>query len=1130
VGTLTFKLEQNGLYSALAEPGSVVSIYWLLLYGPTPGSDTLDVADTWANYSGCYLFIPADKPIPDVNAFVANFETTLEPLPDDTTGRYISWLSDPTDLKNIITVTAKIEQEVSPPTAQVMTDAVLPLANVSLPLPSASTLGFMPDDSALYFQNKNIFLMRDGDASNLSPADGKVILPLSGTSAGALLFNASWSHKEFCAFFMDDADSWDDDNAPTGEIRYFYRAAQDAPVQLLRYPVFPTEISPDQELFLNVSLDPLNVWNSDRTRFGLDVSNSGFGVSNPLPIAQNFFSPDGNPLNFRPQQGSGYGFGKRQPAGSEDVSGTYAYLIPAGTFDLQAPTGDIQHLMCGLAGTEYLLLAPGATLEFVGEGNAHAGMDFPLPEGGAAKPVEPGNILVNDFTTAWVCINPATAQPGHIDQGYVVQPEASVCYSDVNSSGSQYPLALGSRVSSSNAPLPIAPYGGIWSTGADTLPDPYTLKAFESQIIGAARHTAAPKDKTNGPVFFDPLAHTSMNSGAAKTPEGLLVNLNDDGTIGKWMLALSPNADAPSEAKELSFSGNGNPVVSPDLSNALMNDKLFMVVTAPGPLGTFNNKIAVGEWTFNLDVGFSPNPSDPNTILIFKFTTALNLVDLVKNAGYWRDWGTFIGPEPKNLQSIQQKVQALLNTAKTGAETTGSPFADFWTKATDPNWTGILALNCGLDAKNLPMDLQDLLGGIDGELRAHHFGITTNRIKGDNSASWQIDHSSMFALIHYEKPYTPTTLNSNGFGFQVLNLDVQIENSALSHFNSRIAVTIPKLFNMDVSLTRTNQDQNTNGYNVIEVDGAYVKHGDSGTVVFDTKTPKVFKPKETTGFRVLNEVHVTDAALVPVSSSTQGNTITVTSKFALSGMLMFAEDASGKAAAGLDLFSYGDPSSPQGLGFASYNIAMETDIDITNNVGKLSSIEPDLTQFLVTSTSKSRDDSLLSALPLKLTAFLMKPDSSGWPVTFAGQSSNSFAADFALQFQMSLGSLGALSSVADSLDVNLVLGWGAANGDDDDPVWLLMVPPKTMLGQMGFGIEGVLDTTFSNIEVQAQTWSKGGADTVVYALYFKDIQIQLLGLPLVPQGSSFNFTLFADPSQGNASNMGWLMTGTPPSL
>lgn len=1244
MSSVTFKLVQDGLYSAVTDstqPAQAVSVYWLLVFG-TPPAGPLQPSDVWDSYSGCYIFIPSDKPIPNVSAFVKTLRSKFQAT--DIRSRWVTWIPDPAvPTTGMVTLTAKLLAGNNPPLASISGDSPLPLTpTISLVIPGGSTLGFNAGAAALAISagSQAINFMRGNTSgNNLNPA-GQILVPLSGTSAGALLFDAVWNNSDFYTFFADLMDTFDNPIVPANEVRYFYGAA--GKVQALRYPVFaPLDSSqPPQSLFLAVSLDPLNVWDSSRTFFGLNV---GKFTPGQLPTSTSYFSTDGNTCTLVPRQSAGYAFGKRQPVDPSEGPGIYAYLTPCGVFDIQVANnlsatsaGGIQHIMCGLTGTEYLLAASGASVEFVPGNNAHAGTNFTQPAGGTPSvvdpcnppgggtPVCPGDLLLDTYTTSWVKINPGTPQPGVIDYGYAVQPESSVYYSTVQDSGTNeaypYPLALGCRVSQladeSDAcaivPLPVAPYGGVWSTGVVSPPPPALFQSFESQIIATTRHATAPKDKVNGPTFFDPVAHLGVNGGYAKTPEGLLVQLNttesnQPGTMGRLLLAKSPNTPPanyvvnnspgpyPIGATSLtlgggtepivagdtvSFAGDpnayavasplvanvltlaapglkqtladgaavtvtlgavelsfvGSPVIDPNLSNALMNDNLFMVVTNPAPLGGiapkggsgFLNEIAVGEWTFQLDVGFTTDQvNHPATILIFKFTTALNVVDLVNNAAYWQDWQTFIDSNTSDVATVQTQINTFLCAAQTAVnKDPASVFANFWTKVTDPNWTGILGINCGLDVADLPIDIQDLLGGINGQLRAHHFGITTNRIATD-SDEWKIEQSSIFALIHYASDYvapettTPTHLpqNFNGYGFQVLKLDVLIENSALTFFDSRIAVTIPQLFKSNVTL-RTPAPPNPND---LEVEGTYVKHGDSGTVVFDTRIPQVFKPASTK-LRALSEVYVSDATLVGVSSvtATDGSgTITVLSNFALSGDLMFLPDSSGADKKGLDLFSYGTETTT-GLGFDAYNIAMTT--VITNGVGQITSMGPDYSQMLIAPNSSPRVGSLVSALPLKLTAFVASPDSSGWPVTFDGQSTNAFAADFALQFQASLGSLGALSTITDSLDVNLVLGWQAAADSDDDQLWLLMVPPRTMLGQLGFGIEGVLDTTFANVAVVAETW-KG---TKVYAIQFANVQIMLLSISLVPAADDLNFTLFADPTQGNASNLGWLMTITAP--
>jgi hypothetical protein len=1219
MSSLSFQPIQNGpLYQATETGTQKVLVYWLLLNGSPSGS--IAAADTW-KYGGCYIFIPADKPIANVSAFITAMQGKLGAQANT---RWAAWITDPAGVPGTMTA-VNGNLATGGTIAQTIQPLAPPLANIILNVPGGVNFLFdptpaqSPDTPAIAFQSVtggvpvNIGLQRVTGTGNfnatLPPLN--LAVPLCGPSAGALLFDVTVDWGTLNSFFTD---SQRNDPVPRAtEVRYFYGTGAPNTVQTMHYPFYPPLKKGNNPVALNVSLDPLNVWDSTRTVFALDQS---MGAN--LPQSTYFSGTDGHPLTLKPTPGAGFAFSVRPPAAGETAPLSFAYLTPAGVFSVEPVTNPshglagadptaFRHFMCGMAGTEYLIVEPGATVEFFPGNSAFAAgftaptqdLDEALANAAAAanQLIDPSNLIADTYTTSWIQINPPAVPTAGISYGYAVQPESSVYYSTVNKPQSSldstpytYPLALGCRVSLLQAdsqsplvPLPLSCYGGVWATGATTLPPASALQSFESQIISTTRHSTAPKDTVNGPTFFDPVNHLGVDGGFAKTPEGLLAQLNTSasnipGTFQTIFLAKSPNDNPVHGAEKLSFNGTtdspsspdwpaapivvppADAVVNPILSNALMNNNLFMVATnyfegtsnppipiTDNPFGSFQNEIQMGEWTFRLDVGYSTDKTVPRTTLLFKFTTALNVMDLVANQAYWQEWENFIGSDSEGTAQekaniIQKQLNAAFLMAKPDPSNPDEAiyFADFWAKINDPNWTGILAINCGLDAGDLPPDLQDLLGGINGELRAHHFGVTVNQINDDTS-TWNIDQSSMFALVYYDAAYVPPPIPippppfpkpvQSDYGFQVLKLNALFENSVLTHFDSRIAVTIPQLFGENVTLETTS----VAGLNVLEIEGVYQKHGDTGTVVFDTKTPQIFKfvTPTTTGIRAIQEMYVTDAALVPVSSTTSGSTITVLSNLAMSGDLMFLADVD-PAGSGLDIFSYGtDPKT--GLGFNTYNIAMTT--TITNDVGTLAAIGPDTSSFMITpATSTYRPSSLLAALPLKLTSFVQGPGTAGWPVSFLGAAPGDFEADYALSFQVSLGSLGALSSFADSLDVDMVLGWKVAGKDSaDNLIWLLMVPPQSMQGQLGFGLEGVLDTTFGSVDLVSQQWTKPGVTPPfnAYGVFFMGVQIQLLGMNLIPTAENSdqpnsNFILFADPSQGNASNMGWLMTYVEP--
>ena len=86
-----------------------------------------------------------------------------------------------------------------------------------------------------------------------------------------------------------------------------------------------------------------------------------------------------------------------------------------------------------------------------------------------------------------------------------------------------------------------------------------------------------------------------------------------------------------------------------------------------------------------------------------------------------------------------------------------------------------------------------------------------------------------------------------------------------------------------------------------------------------------------------------------------------------------------------------------------------------------------------------------------------------------------------------------------------------------------MVPPAAMHGRLGFGVEGVLDTVFTSVKLQRAKWPTSGSPSwTVYAINFLNVNVELLGMMLLPGVG--DFTLFANPAQGAASNLGWLMS------
>jgi hypothetical protein len=135
---------------------------------------------------------------------------------------------------------------------------------------------------------------------------------------------------------------------------------------------------------------------------------------------------------------------------------------------------------------------------------------------------------------------------------------------------------------------------------------------------------------------------------------------------------------------------------------------------------------------------------------IFKHTRGMTLCDALEHAETWFDPGYFIG---ENNLTIAQKAatefRALVYHA-TNCKQAADPL--LCKLATDPDWTGIVFVNCPLDASSMPTDILMLLGGNKGELTAQYVAISQNTL----DAAGTITRSSITARIHYEGKWDDT--------------------------------------------------------------------------------------------------------------------------------------------------------------------------------------------------------------------------------------------------------------------------------------------------------------------------------------------------------------------------------------
>lgn len=952
--------------------------------------------------------------------------------------------------------------------------------------------------------------------------------------------------------------------------RYFY-TAENGTAESLDYAFIPPVPPQDQTfLGLNFYLDPIHATDSSRSRIELDLGSQypPYQQNSAALRAPYFSTAAGGTVTLAPATpGSptltppGFAFCK-MPAPRASPFDQALYLAPVGTFSVvqiekAGSPVDSASWMPGLFAQEFLELSVDDQIELVSNQPAYA------PSFASAEQSSGTAALDPTYTTSWARF---PILPSETAPGYFGQPSASVLYGARESD--PFPHALSAQLSSLDAPMtfPVVPYGGLFAdAAADQGAKAQTYSAYEATVLSSARHAQAPALK-GGPRFFHPRARQLRFScppakadpvGYGTTPQGFLAGLDQEGGWLSLTLANSPQTPA----QTIGFEGKGVAApkgrVNPLLANALLENQLFLVISDPANIGQFNNLISLGGFNFTLDVGGSPGDSGPlGTVLIFKYNTSQSLADLATRPDLWSNSQTFM----KDLAGTQQIIlnalaQAGIESPVDSPPDANSPFEFFWQIANDPSWTGVLALNCAIDGNGMPLDLQILLGGINGQLRAHHLGIqSTPGVANPTSPGAQ--SSSLFGVIHY--PSTPAEAApapaSDALAYEIEILNVVFANSKITQFHVVAGLTANQLFGRKVELSGASPA------NTMSIPGQYQTQGAVGVVTFATTTPFVYTfPIREGATRVLQQVVFDSASLVPVSSTPMSAGTAVSARFQLNGGLFFNSEPFPKT--GIDLFSYGKDGS--GLPFS--NLTVEVNFTLDGNgvaIADTKKVTFDPSLITVTpSTDAIRDNSLLYSLPLQVSAVdsgpaLQSLASSSTPlhvleleghpgevvtpvtpaVTSPETAPGSWpyvtsAPAFALEFDLPLGSLGSLSDVHAGIMARLLLGWGPSQlVPDADAAAVLVQLPQLSAGYGGFNLQGILKTTFGDANLLKVELENGS----VYALMFNNIKLSVLGYSF-PPGYLINFLLFAGtPAQAgptNASNVAWFVgvqpTGSP---
>ncbi|CAM2069755.1 hypothetical protein SCOR_30550 [Sulfidibacter corallicola] len=1168
---LTFKLFEGGLY--LAEPDFPTpqkATLAFMFQSESRTDPTFDLSQsTWTSsgQQGYFLFFA-----PSDSRDWSTFASQARALFQATESSQFGWFDDSGDQVKAETLVLVQGQGTATPSVQ--TPFNLAMGNITLNVQASpfEIISISYDDTQNRFQfaakmetNFSLLVVKPGGGQQfISSSSDTMTVPMdSGGTANAGSIGLTFSMG------IDDLSAFE-----AGLM--FFAPPQQGLVVALSYPV--VQPASGSNIGFQAWLDINQTLNGTRTYFQFQDTQIGSYFADNAGRSFTLGTTDQGVSD----QTSRFVLANR-PIQEPTQTGTY-YLTLAGAFSLASTDGakvgangestDVP-LLCGVTGTEFLSV----DLSAAKSDDASAGVDglffqpdqpaYRITGGSGDDPLflssESGNI-----TTSWVSFETSAGT-------YVSQPQASPLYQQNgeakanlgDSSGLDLylldflPLATWTpggtgdeaKATATAAPLvPMAPYAGI-----PTLTDLTPFLEMESGALNPSRRTIFSNAQSEVAEAQLRALDADNDLQIAMTPQGFFAGLEGDDQV--WtttQFAITDSLEDPSQQITLQFTQMGTKI-----RQTLQQNQIFAVIstTEDGsgqPLFDFSGtdqQINIAGWPFLLSPEGTPASDEEHTppIVLLKFFPGQTIKDLVDDLSLWSKSETFNDSAKFSAEQAQTYLQGLIQNAceavygagncpdgtPSGTPDTNSIYYNFYQVVTDPEFSGVLAVNANMELNALPTAIKAVTGGMtvpgpDGPVsniqafRVHHVGVAINDTDAQ-SATPQLSQSSLFGLVDYEKPSGDAGDAVNDgvevfYNFEVEFLRALFTNSELSSFSCKINLTINNLFDTTVTLNDQTSglvaDQDGDD-NIIVITGSYQAHSESGDDSSSGEGLYSFVAEGNFVFTFGQNPYLDNITLTKLQFSFDNETPNsdtsshISAGFSLWGNMTFKElDV-------LDIFSF------QKLTFADLGISVGFDLNIpappdppTTSDLSLSFAPGNLRLDVADSPPKKGDTSLLSLLPFKLKSFLYSQhadetlESLNYYALSAvpGLGSVSDTFNFALIFDMDLGSLGALVGDLSAFKFSFIIGW--LSGEDGGIAFGVQLPEAD--GRLQIRIEGVLNLVIEQFVLKYVQNESG--DMLVLALH--NSYLELLGQRLPPGTALFDFALFA-PAE-NSSDIGWI--------
>lgn len=1188
---ITFQLYKDGLYltqSSIGNPDNA-RVGFILQNPPATPPPTIQLdANAWnngdANVLGYFAFFVPASTLPPQTRNWDTFGSTLSGLfQQQPNANQFGWFNEAPGVAPVFADPPILVNRSANITVQ--TSFHLDFQNVSLQVSSSpfnpSVISFDDGQNAFLFSNPNgsvrlVVQGVGGGGSQTYPSpSANLTLPLDGAQAGSANAGFQLDNNGLAQF-------------EAGLMYFGPPATSGGLLTALNYQVMRVPGTTFQQLSFNVWLDVLRQLDDTRTYFQFTDQNF---QPNAQTISSYFADTSGNTFalttsNDDPNSMSRLVFANR-PVNTVEDQNNY-YLTLAGKFQLSmdsnanaALPGGHAWMLCGTTGTEFLqATVTGQTTDsivFVPNQPAYA----PPASSSSQMSAEAGatpTFLIDcngNVTTSWVQFYTTTGS-------YVSQPEQAPLFQQGSTSSSLASAAAPSDFSvyvldflplptwapppthsvelGATAPpaVPLVPYAGI---DAPTDIDLKPFNEMESRALNPTRKnnfTAAALANTQAAPRATAAEDVEDDTQTlAMTPQGLIAGLQ--GTNSLWV--TTQFAKSPSGI--LQFTN-----MQTEIRQVLQQNLIFAVIstTEGGSTGTLfdfagsDQTVDIADWLFSLSPDGTSYDGVP-PIVILKFYDGLSISQLVDSLNLWSQADTFnttfsAADAQTYLQGlIQQACEAVYGAGNcsdgspnTSAQPdTSSLYYNFYKIVTDPQFSGVLGVNCNIQLNNLPSAIKAVLGGMttekDGQrvsnidsFRAHHVGVQINNTT-PQSATPTLEQSALFGLVDYEKPSdsSAATAKVGGieafYNFEVEYLRALFENAELREFSCKINLTINNLFSADVKLDTGNKTAGPtllragdgDDANVVVITGSYQAHSTTDDSQSTGQGLYSFVAEGNFAFNFEGSQYLDNITLTKLQFSFQqetptnvANTTTLTSRFALWGSMVF------KKFNDPDIFSF------KQLVFADLGIGVTFDLTTTSppttSLPSLTFSPGDLRFDIEQSRPRDDSDSMLKLLPFKLSSFLYseKADQTLESLNYytlssvQGLSGVADTFNYALIFDLDLGSMGGLVGSLSAFQFSVIVGW--LSGDDGGIAFGIQLPQAD--GKLEIKIQGVLTLSIELFQLKYIDYTSGDTTEKLLVVVLHNSFMEVLGVRMPPGTGLIDFALFVPTS--NPDQLGWL--------